>query len=368
MGSPRVQHEEAVRVALTAGVKPIVAFTKSADRWKSKCLTCARIVYPTHHHMKKGQKGCGYCAKRRIDPEVARKFMISNGVTPLIEYPGNSKRWKSRCSKCERIVFPTYEHVRGGIKACTFCSGRKIDGKEAIKIMTQSGARPLEPFIAGHLPWKSKCLTCLREINPKYNNVKRGHHPCIYCSRRHIDDESAKEFARSRGLNPISPYPGKATARWRVRCIKCKRVSTVSWTTLNMKRKNAGCSSCTEYGFKPLEPAYFYVITHEFKRAHKVGIGNTSSRRIEKHVSNGWRVYKVVEFEKGSSSHALEQKILTWLREIENFGPAYRRGDGWTETVSSRDITLNSLWRQCVAFGADKGKMIAPKSFARAGG
>jgi hypothetical protein len=192
-----------------------------------------------------------------------------------------------------------------------------------------------------------------------------GHSPCIYCSRRVIDDSYAQTFAISRGLEPLTKYPGRATARWKMRCVKCARVSTASWTTLNMKRKNAGCSSCTEHGFKSLEPAYFYIISHKLKGAHKVGIGNTNAKRLEKHLANGWNIYRVVAFSKGSTAHSLEQKMLDWFRDVKNIGPAFRRGDGWTETVPADEISLSLIWRQARLFGADKGKLTPSNKFAR---
>ena len=78
----------------------------------------------------------------------------------------------------------------------------------------------------------------------------------------------------------MTKYPG-ATKGWKVQCLMCYRVSTASWITMQLKRKNAGCSSRTEFRFKPLKPARIYVITHKDKTAHEVGIGNKNVKRIE---------------------------------------------------------------------------------------
>jgi len=130
-----------------------------------------------------------------------------------------------------------------------------------------------------------------------------------------------------------------------------------------MKKQNSGCSSCTEFGFKPLEPAYLYLITHETKKAHKIGIGNTDARRIEKHLHNGWEIYKALEFKKGAQARQIEQQILSWLRNEKFLGPAYRTGDGWTETVSAKEISLQKIWRKVNELSRDKGKLVRKTHF-----
>jgi len=237
-----------------------------------------------------------------------------------------------------------------------------VSERDAIRIMKTAGALPLEPFQGQRKKWRSKCLKCFREIAPPFGNVRAGHAPCQYCSGKKVDPQSAYDFAITRGVKPLQKFPG-ATQRWKVRCLRCERITTVSWVNLQLKKKNSGCSSCTEFGFKPLEPAYLYLITHPTKNAHKIGIGNTEARRIEKHLKNGWKIYKILEFKKGSQAHLIEQQIISWLREEKYLGPAYRTGDGWTETVKSNDISLQSIWRKVTELSKDKGTLVRNSLF-----
>jgi hypothetical protein len=235
---------------------------------------------------------------------------------------------------------------------------------EAKSIMREAGAIPLEPFVGINEKWKSKCSTCFREISPKLANVRAGHSPCVYCSGKKVDHKTAHEFALTRGLKPLTNYPG-ATTPWRVSCLKCERVSKVSWVSMQMKRKNAGCSSCTEHGFKPLEPAYLYLITHKSKSAHKVGIGNKNARRIESHIKNGWTVHRVYEFTKGTTAHRIEQELIEWFRVEKSIGPAFRSGDGWTETVPADQISLTLIHRKMKEFGASKATSVPTARFKK---
>ena len=352
---------EARKMALAAGVIPLIPYP-GAKPWKSECKKCKSLVYPTLRRIRNGQNPCGWCGRVRIDPQEARAAFLDAGLVPIGKYPGSNKKWKSTCTNCSRVVYQTLGRIQSGISGCTYCSGRKLDPKEALKIMKQAGAIPLEEFPGGNKPWKSKCAVCLREISPKYGNVKNGHNPCVYCSGKKVDAATAVEWAKSRGLIPLVKYPG-ATAKWKVRCTKCKRTDSTTWTMLQLKAKNAGCSSCTIFGFKPLEPAYLYLITHKQKKAHKIGIGNVGARRIEKHQKNGWEIYRVRVFEKGRDAHAAEQVIVAWLRQEKMIGPAFRVGDGWTETMPSNQITLSSVWAKVGTASKGKFKPVAAKEF-----
>ena len=115
----------------------------------------------------------------------------------------------------------------------------------------------------------------------------------------------------------MTKYPG-ATKGWKVQCLMCYRVSTASWITMQLKRKNAGCSSRTEFRFKPLK--------HKDKTAHEVGIGNKNVKRIEQHQKNGQGIYKVLEFKRGEKANLIEQTVIEWLRIEKEIGPAFRAG------------------------------------------
>ena len=77
----------------------------------------------------------------------------------------------------------------------------------------------------------------------------------------------------------------------------------------------------------------------------------------------GRRNYKVLEFKKGAQARQIEQQILSWFRNEKFLGPAYRTGDGWTETVSAKKISLQKIWRKVTELSRDKGKLVRKTHF-----
>ena len=359
----KVDPKDALAVAMKSGVIPLVDYP-GPGKWKSKCKQCKRIIYPTLRRMRNGQNPCGWCARVRIDPSEAKEAFLAVGLKPIGKYPGIAEPWPAICLNCGERVERPLSRIQAGRYACGFCSGRKIKETKAKAIMKDAGAIPLEPFVGINEKWLCKCSICLRQIEPKFANVRSGHSPCVYCSGKRVDPNTAYEFAISRALKPLRKYPG-ASKPWKVLCLKCQRTSTVSWVSIQMRRKNAGCSSCTVHGFKPLDPAYLYLISHPGKKAHKVGIGNKNARRIEHHVRNGWQIYKVLEYSKGLHAHKIEQSLIEWLRVEKSIGPAFRTGDGWTETVPSGEISLIAISRKMSEFDKSKGKVVNNEIFKR---
>ena len=178
-----------------------------------------------------------------------------------------------------------------GESGCAFCAGVKVDPQEAISTMFENGFEPLEDFPGSKNKWKSKCLACGKTSSPRYGNVSRLGTGCIYCNR-------------DNGV-----FDGTTT----------------------------GC---------------FYIITHPLLRAHKVGITSNErkSDRLKVHRAQGWGVYKVIEFERGSDALELEQEILDWFVEDLNLSSYLSKEDmpqgGYTETVDASEIDLATIWEK----------------------
>jgi hypothetical protein len=105
------------------------------------------------------------------------------------------------------------------------------------------------------------------------------------------------------------------------------------------------------------------VISHEEKHAHKIGIGNTNAKRIERHLKNGWTIHLVLEFKKGQAAHKIEQQVIEWLRVEKLIGPAFRSGDGWTETVPSSEISLATIARKVHSLSGTRGAKVSVSRF-----
>jgi hypothetical protein len=330
----RIDVREAELTMRMNDISPREQYKSVHSRWESECLRCGRIIYPTLHKVRLRGHQCAWCAGKVILPKDANDTMLSAGARPLEPYPGANKAWKCECLTCGREVTPNLSYVSADGSPCKFCAKKAVDPGEATTKMIEHGVQPLEPYPGASIPWRCKCLTCLREVSPSYGNVANNHSPCVFCSGKKVDPETAIEVALSRKLEPLEAYPG-AVIPWRLQCLKCGQETESTWTVINAKRQGAGCSSCTPYGFKPGLESYFYVIEHPQKLAFKVGISNLDSGRLAQHAKNGWTIRHLMKFASGRDAKNLESSVLHHLRRVEGLPPAFLSGDGWTETISS---------------------------------
>ena len=103
---------------------------------------------------------------------------------------------------------------------------RRLDPEAAAAIMRSAGVEPIEPYRNSQLPWQCRCLTCGQVVNPRYSDVRGGHHGCKWCAWRQArrgqrtEHEVAGSFMIEHGLEPLEQYPG-AGKQWRCRCLAC---------------------------------------------------------------------------------------------------------------------------------------------------
>ena len=229
---------EAERVMIDAGFMPLVTYPGPKKPWLCLCSTCGREVQPRYQDVRKGGS-CKYCAGRAVDPTEARQVMIDAGLMPLVDYPGNDKPWPCRCLTCGREVQPRYASVRKG-GGCRFCAGRvRYTDDEAAAVMRAAGLEPLEPYAGANAPWRCRCVRCGHEVTPARWTVSNGS-GCIYCAGRRVDPADAVAVMRSAGMEPLEPY-NRAGAPWRCRCRKCRQEVAPSY---NSVRSGSGCISC----------------------------------------------------------------------------------------------------------------------------
>jgi hypothetical protein len=204
------------------------------------------------------------------------------------EYPGNSAlKWKCKCMKCEKIVYPRYYDLLKGKGGCRDCGSKSHLTEEKLeqisKVMSEAQLQPLTPYSTSVAPWESICLRCGERVTPSYQNVKRGHGGCIYCQ---------------------------------------------------------------EHSFKHTKPAYFYIVEHLELGALKVGVGNVQSTpdRIKTHLKDGWQLFYRADFKLGKDAFTLETHILRWFRKDLKLPPFLEQSQmkkaGRTETISAEAITV----------------------------
>jgi hypothetical protein len=121
---------------------------------------------------------------------------------------------------------------------------RRLDHDAAAAIMRAAG---VEPYPAAGEPWLCRCLTCDREMTPRYTDVRLGHGGCKWCGWRkaglaqRTEYEITASFMIEHGLEPLEQYRG-AAEQWRCRCLGCDDELRPRFS--NIKQGWGGCGRC----------------------------------------------------------------------------------------------------------------------------
>jgi len=118
----KVDQEEVMAIMRRAKLKPLVPYKGNKTKWKCLCLVCKKTVYPIYNSIQRGSGGCKYCAGMVVTHAQAKKLFISAKLMPLEPYRNSSTKWKSECMVCGEIVYPTYGNIYMGHRGCLNCS------------------------------------------------------------------------------------------------------------------------------------------------------------------------------------------------------------------------------------------------------
>ena len=129
----RFTQEEAVAIMRSAGLEPQEPYTNSITKWKCIHTVCGRTVQPQLFKIQNGQSGCRQCSlittatkNRRDETEVVEE-MLNADLQPLESYKGTDHKWKCRCLKCGKVVFPSHHAIVGGQGGCKYCATKGMD-------------------------------------------------------------------------------------------------------------------------------------------------------------------------------------------------------------------------------------------------
>jgi len=343
----RVQPEVAVKLFLDNNFQPLEPFKTSHSKWKSRCRRCRNVVTPSYRDIKQGGGGCKFCAPNFVDENKIIEVMKKAGLEPLEKYINSKAPWKVKHTKCGRIFEIAYANVRGG-STCRYCAGNAVIPKEAIKLLKQSGFIPLTPYRGANRPWKCKCSVCKKIVYPRYTSVARRGGGCVYCTGHKVDSKDAVRFMKSNNLTPLVSYPGARVA-WRCRCNQCKNIVSPQYGSI--KNGQGACRFCVDWGIDYSAEGFIYLMTNKDLNSHKIGIGNTKRKkgdRVKQHKKHGWNLIKQMNFDKTDDAFIIEQKILTWWRESLKLSTHLTEFDmpqgGYTETVDASEIDLPTIW------------------------
>lgn len=119
----------AARLLLDAKVRPVGPFVGMGKPFPGVCLQCGSEVSPRPAALQSGQGGCLNCARihrglaRRLSRKRALEIMASRDIEihPDEPYPGNSRPWPGKCSKCGLPVASTVGNALQGRGGCRVC-------------------------------------------------------------------------------------------------------------------------------------------------------------------------------------------------------------------------------------------------------
>ena len=345
-----VHVEDALRIMKSAGLIPMVAYPGANKPWNCKCKKCGKITKPSLTAVKIGI-GCKFCSKRAVDPQDAENAMRKRGFEVQTSFPGATSPWKVKCLKCKR-VFETKFHSLNTKSGCKYCSGTAVKEQDLIDRLKELKLKPLAPYVSAKTPWKCKCLVCGHTVQPTWNRIKQGRGHCAYCANRRVDQREALKILNKLKLKPLEPFPG-SNRPWKCLCLECNEIVKPRWTGIRTGQR--GCSNCADFGLNYTKPGYLYLIFNNELNSGKLGIGNSYKNkkyddRLYKHSKNGWEQFQIIDFEKLYDAYKVEQKALMWLRKNVNI-PIHLSSNqmpygGWTETFNLNLIELKHVWER----------------------
>jgi hypothetical protein len=349
-----IDAKEASRIMKKAGFSPLEKFPGSNIPWKSQCLTCKKITAPTCWNVSKGS-GCKFCSGRAVDPIDAKKAMKKRGLDALEPFPGATKGWLVRCRACKR-EFKAIFHSLKTNNGCRFCSSVAVIEPELLERLNELQLKPLEEYKSAKVPWKCLCLVCNHVVQPTWMRIKQGRGHCAYCSQRRVDIPEALKYLKSIRLQPLVDFPG-SNKPWLCKCLTCKEEVRPRWS--DIRRGQGGCSNCADYGLNYQKPGYIYLMTNQELQSHKIGIANAyKSRkfddRLYQHEKRGWILHQKLNFDSAQEASEIERLVLQWLRMDVGLpfvlSSKQMPQGGHTETVSSIEIDLSTIWAKVKEF------------------
>lgn len=125
----------ATGLLLDAQVHPVGPFVGMAKPFPGVCLQCGSEVRPRPAALQSGQGGCFNCGRirrgsaRRLSRRRALEIMASRDIEihPDEPYPGNSRPWPGKCSKCGLPVASTVGNALQGRGGCRVCHSLDSD-------------------------------------------------------------------------------------------------------------------------------------------------------------------------------------------------------------------------------------------------
>ncbi len=250
--SKKLSHEEASKLMRSANLQPLEQYSGADKPWRCRCLKCDRVVTPRYASVRNGKNGCAYCAGNKVDKEAAIAVMRAHGFEPQVPYPGTDAGWLSKCTTCGRESSPRFHGVSGRSSKCKFCSGNAVVPSEAVTKFVENSLQPLVDFPGASKQWKSKCMKCGVIVKPRLSDINQGHSGCTNCAAKKRGessrlDASAESLERvmidmaNAKLKPLEPFK-LSRSKWKCECLVCGAIVFPNYSSI--KSGYGGCMPC----------------------------------------------------------------------------------------------------------------------------
>ena len=294
-----------------------------------------------------GCKKCGWSksASTRITPsEIAREEMIAAGLKPLVLFISVRKPWKSRCLTCNKVVSPQLGSIRAGRGGCKYCSGNVLrTNEQAVAIMLDNNLQPLEKYVNALTAWKAKCIKCGHIVSPKLGAITGGQGPCIYCAGKKVDPREAKKIMLAANLKPQEPFKS-VRKPWKCLCLTCGNI--VAPQLASVLKNGRACSYCSDTGFDTAEDGYLYFLHQPDWGMYQIGITNKPDNRLKQHELLGWETKELRGPMNGAITQKWEGSILKMLKangaDLRN-SKIVGKFDGYSEAWSKSTFPVKSI-------------------------
>jgi len=262
--------------------------------------------------------------------------MIANSLRPLEPYPGAKTAWLCECMKCGALCSSRLTHAMEHGHQCGECGKKRQAAKirlaedVAVAMMREAGLEPLEPYPgAGSRKWRCRCGRCGAEVAPRLGSIRRGFSGCIHCGHRAIAAAHMKapeEADRILREAGFIPLEPYRGIHTPIRT-ECLSCGDIGRRTVGVVMAGHGCHCSVASGFDPAQPALVYVLFRAELDAVKIGISQVGSQRIGKFTRRGWSCFNVAHFSSGWTARMVERLALAYARNDLGLAPYLAAGD-----------------------------------------
>ena len=273
-------------------------------------------------------------------PDIAKE---ADGWDPSQMTAGSKskKQWKCKKGHTWNATITNRTLKKSG---CPYCANKKVlSGFNDLKTKFPEIAKeadgwdPKKIFPSSHIPKQWKCKKGhIYNATPHSRTVSNS--CCPYCSNSKclegFNDLKTKfpDIAQeANGWNPSTVVPGSSKKlSW-----KCKKGHVWKTTPFQRTGRGNGCPVCSETGFNPEKPAWFYLMQRTNEQ--QFGISNHIDNRLDYHSSKGWQEIESTGPHDGFDVERTEKELKKWLRnEIGLI-------EGTTENWYTTKMKVNSL-------------------------